>query len=215
MGTQETEPTPVEPPVEPASENPPAEPNEAEAPVEPAEEVDWRAKFEAQQKINRDLERKVKHEAAPLKAEIEQLRAKVEGTEAEHQAAVEAQRVKDEAIAAANTRILKAEIRAVAANKLQDPKDALLHLNLSEFEVDSDGEVDASQIAEAIDDLIKEKPYLAAQGGKRFQGGADGGARNDATKPSQLTADEVKRMSPEEIDVAEAAGRLDRVLGRT
>lgn len=147
-------------------------------------------------------------------AELAEVKAKAEGTEAEHKAAQEAQRVRDEALAAANDRIKKAEVRAAAAGKLQDPKDALLHLDLSEFEVDSDGEVDASQIAAAIDDLIKEKPYLAAQG-KRFQGGADGGARNDGTKPSQLTRDEMKRMSPEEIDAAEASGRLDSVLGRT
>lgn len=143
-----------------------------------------------------------------------ELQAKLDGKDAEHAASVEAQKVKDEAIAAANDRIKKAEVRAAAAGKLADPKDALLHLDLSEFEVSSDGEVDASQIATAIDDLIAAKPYLAAQGGKRFQGTADGGARNDASKPSQLTRDELTRMSPEDIAKAETEGRLDTVLGR-
>jgi hypothetical protein len=177
---------------------------------------DFKSKFEAQQKVNRDLERKLK--AAPtkadtdaLRAELDELRAKAEGKEAEHQAAIEAQRVKDEAIAAANERIKKAEVRAQAAAKLSDPADALRFLDLSEFEVDSDGEVDASQIASAIDDLITRKPYLAAQGG-RFQGSADGGARNDSAGTGQLTRSDLDRMSPEDIAAAHEAGRFQDVL---
>lgn len=140
------------------------------------------------------------------------LKAQAEGKEAEHKAAAEAQRIKDEALSAANTRILKAEVRAAAAGKLSDPADALLYLNLSDFEVSSDGEVDSSQIAAAIDDLVKNKPYLAAQGGKRFQGSADGGARNDAAPTSQLSRDDLSRMSPAEIDKATREGRFADLL---
>ena len=107
------------------------------------------------------------------------LRAQVEGREAEHKATLDAQRVKDEALSAANQRILKAEVRAQAAGKLNDPKDALLYLDLSGFEVGPDGDVDGETVAAAIDDLLKNKPYLAAQG-VRFQGGADGGARKES-----------------------------------
>jgi len=124
-------------------------------------------------------ERNAAREAAKTAAdELAALKAQAEGREAEHKAQQEAQRVKDEALAAANERILKAEVRAAAATKLADPADALRFLNLSDFEVGADGEVDASQVAKAIDDLIKSKPYLGAQGGQRFQGSADGGARN-------------------------------------
>ena len=106
------------------------------------------------------------------------LRAQVEGREAEHKATLDAQRVKDEALSAANQRILKAEVRAQAAAKLNDPKDALLYLDLSGFEVGEDGEVDGDAVASAIDKLITDKPYLAAQG-TRFKGEADGGARKE------------------------------------
>jgi len=106
------------------------------------------------------------------------LRAQVEGREAEHKATLDAQRVKDEAFSAANQRILKAEVRAQAASKLNDPKDALLYLDLSGFEVGEDGEVDGDAVAAAIDKLITDKPYLAAQG-TRFKGEADGGARKE------------------------------------
>lgn len=152
-------------------------------------------------------------QAKDTAARLAELEAKAAGTEAEHKAAQEAQRVKDEALAAANDRILKAEVRAAAASKLADPKDALRFLDLSDFEVDSDGEVDASQVAKAIDDLIASKPYLAAQGGQRFQGSADGGARNDTTKVSQLSEADLSRMTPEQINTARKEGRLNDLLG--
>lgn len=150
-----------------------------------------------------------------LRSELDAIKAKAEGKEAEHAAAIEAQRVKDEALAAANARILKAEVRAAAAGKLSDPVDALKFLDLSEFEVGSDGEVDSSQIAKAIEDLISSKPYLAAQGGQRFQGSADGGARNDATKVAQLSRDDMSRMTPDQIADAEAKGQFDDLMGRS
>lgn len=106
------------------------------------------------------------------------LRAQVEGREAEHKATLDALRVEGEALSAANQRILKAEVRAQAASKLNDPKDALLYLDLSGFEVGEDGEVDGDAVATAIDKLITDKPYLAAQG-TRFKGEADGGARKE------------------------------------
>lgn len=120
-------------------------------------------------------------EATTAKAERDALQAKLDGKEAEHEAAKAAQKVRDEALGAANERILKAEVRAAAAGKLADPQDALRFLNLADFEVGSDGEVDTSQIAKAIDTLIESKSYLAAQGGSRFQGSGDGGARNEST----------------------------------
>lgn len=156
-------------------------------------------------------------EAATAKAERDALQAKLDGKEAEHAAAQEAQKVRDEALAAANERILKAEVRAAAAGKLADPQDALRFLDMSEFEVGKDGEVDASLIAKAIDDLVTTKPYLAAQGGQRFQGGADGGARNGSEQPAQLTDADVKRLYAEkrydEIEEARKAGRLTKLLG--
>lgn len=155
-------------------------------------------------------------EAAALKAQLDALQAKVDGREAEFAAQQQAQRVKDEALAAANERILKAELRAAAKGKVADEALADLPrlMDLSDIEVGSDGEVDPSQVARAINDLIASKPYLAAQG-SRFQGSADGGARNDSTQPAQLTRADMERMSPEQIDAAMDAGQFDRLLGRT
>ena len=81
------------------------------------------------------------------------------------------------ALAEANQRIVRSEVKAAAGGKLADPQDAVRFLDLTEFEVDEAGDVDTDAIAAAIDDLVKKKPYLSAQGGKRFQGSGDGGHR--------------------------------------
>ncbi|MDT0270264.1 hypothetical protein RM844_28735 [Streptomyces sp. DSM 44915] len=117
------------------------------------------------------------------------------------------------ALAKANARILRAEVRAAAKGKLADPKDALTFLDLDQFEVGDDGEIDADEIEEAIDELIKNKPYLAAQGRPRFQGTGDGGAARKASRPRQLTKSDLKSMTAEEIDAAREAGKLDDLMG--
>lgn len=153
-------------------------------------------------------------EAAAVKAELAALKAKVDGKEAEFAAQQEAQRITDAALSAANRRILKSEVKAAAKGVLADAQDAYKFLDLDSFEVDSDGNVDESAIAAALDALVASKPYLAAQG-KRFQGTADGGARNDATsQPTQLTQADMARMSAEQIAAAEEAGQFNDLLGR-
>ena len=115
-------------------------------------------------------------------------------------------------MAKANARILKAEIRAAAKGRLTDPKDALTFLDLEQFEVGEDGEIDPEEVEEAITDLLKSKPYLAAATAKRFQGTGDGGAARKASRPKQLTQQDLKTMSPEAIDQARIDGRLDDLM---
>lgn len=117
------------------------------------------------------------------------------------------------ALAKANTRILRAEVKAAAAGKLADPADAYKFLDLDQFEVDDDGNVDSEEVADAIDDLIKSKPYLAAATAKRFQGTGDGGAARKASRPKQLSQQDLKTMTPEAIDQARIDGRLDDLMG--
>ncbi|MFE4717846.1 hypothetical protein ACFRLW_15730 [Streptomyces sp. NPDC056728] len=120
-----------------------------------------------------------------------------------------------DANAKANARIIKSEIRAAAAGKLADPSDALAHLDLKSFEVDDNGDVDAQELADAIEDLLTRKPYLAAKAVSRFQGTGDGGAARKASGPSQLTREDLKRLSPAAINKARLDGRLNKVLGIT
>lgn len=192
-------------------ENPPAE--EAAQGGEHQQEDNWQEKFEAQRKVNRDLEKKLKGEAGTLKQQNEELRAKLEGREKEFAAEQQRREIEAEALGKANQRILQAEIRAAAAGKLNDPADALLYLDLSSFEVGDDGAVDTEAVTAAITDLTENKPYLAAQGGKRFQGSADGGAR-EASGPAQLSQADLAGMTSDEINTARAEGRLNSLLGR-
>jgi hypothetical protein len=116
------------------------------------------------------------------------------------------------AMARINRRVLRADIKAAATGKLADPTDALALLDLDQFEADADGEFDQEEIAEAIDGLITRKPHLAAAqgGGKRFQGGGDGGARKAATKP--ITEEQLKAMTPTQIEKAYSEGKLAHLL---
>lgn len=107
------------------------------------------------------------------------------------------------------------KIEAKAARLFADPDDAAALL-LRDHDADEfldDGKIDVEAIQDALDGLLNKKPYLAAaQGGKRFQGSGDGGARND-TRPKQLTRDDLKTMSPEQIVEAKAKGQLVDLLG--
>lgn len=95
------------------------------------------------------------------------------------------------ALAKANTRIVRAEVKAAAAGKLADPVDALNFIDLAQFEVDDDGDVDQEEIAEAVAELLRKKPYLAAQGGTskpkpdRSQGANGSGVATNAQRFSR------------------------------
>jgi len=160
----------------------------------------------AAEKERRRAEAKLRRE---LEAELAELKAggKKDDPETIRREATQA------ATAKANTRLLRAEVRAVAAGKLSDPKDALKFLDLDQFEVDEDGDVDTQEITDAIDDLLSSKPYLAAATAKRFQGTGDGGAARKAARPKQLTKSDLKTMSPEQIDKARNEGRFETLLG--
>lgn len=97
-----------------------------------------------------------------------------------------------EAVSKANARVLKAEIRAAAAGKLADPADALRLLDLDDFDVDEDGEVDAKAIAKALDELVKSKPYLAAKGG-RPAGNVDQGVRGSTNNQPMSPQERMRR----------------------
>lgn len=173
---------------------------EDDKPLGPAGEKALRA-----EKEKRKEEARKRREA---EAELERLR---NGDDKAAEAAREAEKA---AITKANARILRSEIKAAAAGKLANPALAVKLLDLDQFEVDENGDVDEAEIAAAIDDLLKNEPYLAAQGGKpKFQGTGDGGSRKGNGRPSQLNREDLKRMSPEAIVKAKAEGRLNETLG--
>lgn len=138
----------------------------------------------------------------------------LKGKPAEEQA-LELARIqgRTEAAKAANARILRAELKAVATGKLADPSDAALFLDLDAFDVSEDGEIDSDAISDAIDELLTRKPHLAAGEARRFTGHADQGARGKSSQPAQVTQQELEAMSPEQVNEARRAGRLNKLLG--
>lgn len=105
------------------------------------------------------------------------------------------------------------KIEAKAAKAFADAEDAVAILLRSHDPEDflDDGKIDVEAIQEALDELLEKKPHLAVQDGKRFKGNPDGGTRK-AARPGQLTRDDLKRMSPQEITKAKAEGRLADLL---
>lgn len=154
------------------TDNPAPEPDPDPAPEPPAEE-DPNAGLKKALAAERAARKAADAEAARLKAEIA---AKDKSAEE-----IELDRARDEArrevTAKANERVLKAELRAQATGQLADPADALAFIDLTQFEVDDDGQVDGDALNEAITDLLKRKPHLAApKGPERPSGSGDGGA---------------------------------------
>lgn len=170
-------------------------------------------KYRAQQHVNRDLERKLKDalkQNDKFKGMEEQL-AKLQGREAEYQKAEELAKLQQQAIADANQRVLKSEIRAAAASVLENPADATIFLDLSKFTVSDDGETNSEEINNALCALVKERPYLAKrQPNTGVVSTPPSGAR--AQTVQQLTREQLKGMTPSEIVKAEAEGRLSNIL---
>lgn len=158
---------------------------------------------------------KAARQSAQELTDLRRFKAEAEGRLSEF----EAEQVKAEAERTAraeadqrfNERILRAEIKAAAKGRLSDPEDAFRFLDMNEFEVPEDGDLDPSTIEAAIANLVESKPYLAVQDGRRFTGTPDAGTRKE-TGPRQLTRADMAGMTPEQIVAAREAGQFSDLL---
>lgn len=164
----------------------------------------FKAKWEGQRKVNRDLERKLKEATEALSAK----------DKAPEEQALDAARreAREEVLSAANARLVRAELKAELIGKVSNPAAALRLIDASEIEVSGDGDVDSSSVASAVAALLAEVPELAVKSA-RFQGGADQGAKNKPAEPGQLTQADLQKLSPEQINEARRTGRLNTLLG--
>jgi len=138
------------------------------------------------------------------------------GTDGKNGDQPDPEKIRDQAKAEARAEVLRDraldKVEARAAKLFADPEDAVALLTRRADEFVDDGKVDVDAIDEALADLISKKPHLAATAGKRFAGSADGGARK-GSKPDQLTRQDLKRMSPQQITQAQKDGRLNELMG--
>lgn len=107
-------------------------------------------------------EKAARAELRALKAELAALKTPKEGDETPEQVQ---ERIRQDVAREFNERLVSAEVRASAAGLFADPEDAVTFLDLSEFDVDASGRVDASDVEDALKDLLARKPHLAKQGG--------------------------------------------------
>ncbi|MER5304583.1 hypothetical protein ABT039_34665 [Streptomyces lasiicapitis] len=90
--------------------------------------------------------------------------------------------------------LVRAELRAAAAGRLRDPADALALLDVSSL-AGSGGGIDAAAVAAAVDQLVKDKPYLAAEstGTAPAWGDVGAGPRENAEPEPATPLDRLRR----------------------
>lgn len=170
----------------PPSEPPATPPAEPPAPAAELGDAGKRALDE-----ERSARKAAEKQARDAQAELDKLR-QASMSDTEKAVAKARAEGKAEAFQDATTRLVRAEVRAAAANKLADPSDAIGLLDLDSF-VDANGEVDTKAITSAIDALVTSKPYLGARPGN---GSGEGGPRGAATP------------TPDSDPLAEALARI-------
>lgn len=130
------------------------------------------------------------------------------------EAAIEAARreAEESAQARANERIAKAELRAAAAGKVSNLGALTRLVDISQIEVDADGNPSADDIEEAVTQFLTDFPEFAVDKSK-FPGTADQGSKGRQTQKRQLTREDIKSMSPEQILKAQEEGLLKDLMG--
>lgn len=105
--------------------------------------------------------------------------------EKEKARAEKAEKEKKDALAAANTRLVNAEIKVFAVQaSFVDPADAVALVDRTGIQVDEQGNVTGAK--EAVDSLAKAKPHLVGKGKPDGSpGGAGNGSRQDGSGGNQ------------------------------
>ena len=162
--------TPAAPPAPPPPPPPPPTPSAEDQLGDPGKRA---------LQAERDARAAAEREAKTAKEELAKLQ---NATKTEHERALDAARKEGhtEALKKAAPLVVRLAAEAEAATKLADPDAVAMLGDLNRF-VGDDGSVDRKGLSSAIDELVKEKPYLAAGPGK---GAGEGGPRGGATPPA-------------------------------
>lgn len=184
--------SPSDPPADPPKTDPPKT-----EPTPQGDDTDWKAEA-------KKWEKRAKTDGR----ELEKLR---EASKTEDEKALDAARKQaaDEARTAALAEVrgerLSTLVQARATGKLADPGDAERFLDLDDFDPSKPADVD-----KAIDELVKSKPYLAASSNGSRDNDINQGPRGGGSP--QLTRENLKTMSPEQIETARQKGQLDALM---
>lgn len=176
--------------------------------VEDDEQEDPAEKLKKALKAEREARRAAERERNTFKQQLE-----AKDKPAEEAALEVARREAEEAAnAKANARIVKAELRAAAATRVSNLTALARLIDTDSIEVDADGNPSADDIEDAIGQFLTDYPEFAADKSK-FNGSADQGNKGKQSTPAQLTRDDIKNMTPDQINKARDAGQLNKLLG--
>ena len=157
-------------------------------------------------------ERKARRDAEKKASALEAARADADKEPAE-QALEQARReAREEAQNAFNQRLVQAELKAALAGKVSNTALALRVIDTSVIDVDTNGEVDAQSVTDAIEAALTEYPELKPMTEKKFTGTADQGSKGKVGRPHQLSREELAALSPEARIKAHESGQLDDLL---
>jgi len=198
------EPVDGAPVVDPAKADPPAEGASADGDLTPEAEA---ALGDPGKRAIDSMKAKLAAERLRAKAALDELAALKAPKAGEEKTPEQWQSEADaRAMTKANERVLKADLKLAAKDFLIDPTDALLNLDLSQFEPDATGEFDADDIAEALKDLVARKPHLGKLAAQ------SGGPRVPKVPADPANLPKVPLTLDEQIAKANAAGDVMRVI---
>lgn len=172
------------------------------------EQEDPAEKLKKALRAERDARRTAERERNALKQQLE-----AKGKPADEQAIETARREAEEAAnAKANERIVRAELRAAAAGKVSNLTALSRLVDTASIDVDQDGNPSQDDIDDAVAQFLADYPEFAVDKSK-FSGTADQGTKGKQSTPAQLTREQLKSMSPEQIMAAQEKGLTKNVLG--
>lgn len=111
----------------------------------------------------------------------------------------DADKIREAAKAEAAREVLNERIEdkiEAKARAFADPEDAvavLLRTHSHDDFLDENNKIDVEAMTDALKELGEKKPHLLAQGGQRFQGGADGGPRKKSDQRPKNLGDAIAR----------------------
>jgi len=176
--------------------------------VEETTEEDPLAKIQKALRAERDLRKAAERERNTLKQQLAD-----KDKPADELAIEQAKRDAEQAVLSrANERIVKAELRAAAAGKVSNLTALARLVDIGSIEVDQDGNPAQDDIDAAIEQFLADFPEFAVDKSK-FSGTADQGSKGKKASPAQLTREDIKHMTPEQINQARSEGRLNKLLG--
>ena len=117
---------------------------------------------------------------------VEEIREALDGIEAEpddKKKPVEKKQRRDRSLEdRANAKVVRAEVKIAAADLFEDPADAALYLDLSQYEVDDDGDlVDLDELLVDLKEVLERKPHLAKSEKRKGPKPLKSQGRRDAT----------------------------------